>query len=82
MELEELQNKIFEFVQAAKGRRVLKEKDIIKAVSAGTGESPEHVKKSLRALIELGCLMYSDAAAVTSVEVPSVEYLKEKGLIK
>ncbi|MDA8157366.1 MAG: hypothetical protein M0Z52_13100 [Actinomycetota bacterium] len=78
----ELQDKIFEFVLAAKGRKVLKEKDVIKGVSAATGETPEYVKKSLRALIDTGCLMYSDAAAITSIEVPTMEYLKEKGLVK
>ena len=78
----ELQDKIFEFVLAARGRKVLKEKDVIKGVSAATGEAPEYVKKSLRALIDTGCLMYSDAAATTSIEVPTMEYLKEKGLVK
>ena len=78
----ELQNKIYEFVQAAKGRRRLKGKDIIKEVSASTGEPPEQVRNSLRAMIDVGRLMYSDSVGATSVEIPTEEYLREKGIIK
>ncbi|MEJ2253891.1 MAG: hypothetical protein P8Y75_05900 [Nitrospirota bacterium] len=53
MEKEELKNTIFAFVEKAKGKKKLKEKDIIKGVSAAS-----------------------------SVEIPSEEYLREKGMIK
>ena len=82
MEQAELQDKIYEYVRAAKGRKRLKGKDIIKGVSAGTGEIPEYVKKSMRAMIDAGLLMYYDGGGATSVEIPSEEYLREKGLIK
>ncbi len=65
-----------------KGRRRLKGKDIIKGVSVSTGEIPEHVKESMRAMIDAGRLMYCDSVGATSVEIPSEEYLREKGIIK
>ena len=37
METAELQDKIFAFVEAAKGKKKLKEKDIIKGINAETG---------------------------------------------
>ncbi len=82
MEEAKLQEKIYEFVREAKGRRKLKGKDIIKGVSAQTGVIPEHVKSSMRDMIDAGRLMYSDTVGATSVEIPSDEYLREKGLIK
>ncbi len=82
MEQAELQDKIYGFVQAAKGRKKLKGKDIITGVSAETGEMQEHVKKAMREMIDAGRLMYSDTVGSTSVVIPSEEYLREKGLIK
>ena len=82
METAELQEKIFAFCQAAKGKKKLKEKDIIKGVSAEQSVSPEDVKKAMRAMIDVGRLMYSYGGGASSVEIPSDEYLREKGLIK
>ncbi len=82
MEKEELKDKIFAFVQAAKGKKKLKEKDIIKGVSAETGESADNVKKAMREMIDVGKLMYSYGGGSSSVEIPSEEYLREKGMIQ
>ena len=82
MEKEELKDKIFAFVQAAKGKKKLKEKDIIKGVSAETGEAADVVKKAMREMIDVGKLMYSYGGGSSSVEIPSEEYLREKGMIK
>jgi len=81
MEKDELKDKIFEFVQAAKGKKKLKEKDILKGVSADTGEDKDNVKKALREMIDVGKLMYSYGGGASSVEIPSEEYLKEKGML-
>lgn len=82
METAELQDKIFAFVQAAKGKKKLKEKDILKGVSAEQSVSTDDVKKAMRAMIDIGRLMYSYGGGASSVEIPSEEYLREKGLIK
>lgn len=82
METAELQDKIFAFCEAAKGKKKLKEKDIIKGVSAEQNVSPDDVKKAMRAMIDVGRLMYSYGGGASSVEIPSEEYLREKGLIK
>lgn len=82
MEQSELQDKIFEFMQQMKGKKKLKEKDVIKHISETTGEDKEVVKKALRAMIDVGRLMYSYGGGASSVEIPSEEYLREKGLIK
>jgi hypothetical protein len=82
METTELQDKIFAFVQAAKGKKKLKEKDIIKGVSAEQNVSGDDVKKAMRAMIDVGRLMYSYGGGASSVEIPSEEYLREKGMIK
>lgn len=81
MEKDELKEKIFAFVQAAKGKKKLKEKDIIKGVSADTGADKDEVKKAMREMIDIGKLMYSYGGGASSVEIPSEEYLKEKGLL-
>lgn len=81
MEKEELKNKIYAFVEAAKGKKKLKEKDILNAVSAELGIEKDEVKKSLREMIDVGKLMYSYGGGASSVEIPSEEYLKEKGLL-
>ncbi len=82
METAELQDKIFAFVEAAKGKKKLKEKDILKGVSAEQNVSADDVKKAMRAMIDVGRLMYSYGGGASSVEIPSEEYLREKGLIK
>jgi hypothetical protein len=82
METAELQDKIFAFCQAAKGKKKLKEKDIIKGVSAELNLPADDVKKAMRAMIDVGRLMYSYGGGASSVEIPSEEYLREKGMIK
>jgi hypothetical protein len=82
METAELQDKIFAFVQAAKGKKKLKEKDIIKGVSEEQSVPGDEVKKAMRGMIDIGRLMYSYGGGASSVEIPSEEYLREKGLIK
>lgn len=82
MEMDELKDKIFAFVQAAKGKKKLKEKDVINGVSEQTGVEKDTVKKAMREMIDIGRLMYSYGGGASSVEIPSEEYLREKGLIK
>jgi hypothetical protein len=82
METAELQDKIYAFVLAAKGKKKLKEKDIIKGVNAETGIEMDVVKKAMRGMIDVGRLMYSYGGGASSVEIPSDEYLREKGLLK
>lgn len=82
MEKEELKDKIFAFVLAAKGKKKLKERDITGGVSEETGVDKETVKKTMREMIDVGRLMYSYAGGASSVEIPSEEYLREKGMIK
>jgi len=82
MEQAEIQDKIFEYMQQMKGKKKLKEKDIIKKIAEDTGEDKDKVKKALRAMIDVGKLMYSYGGGASSVEIPSEEYLREKGLIK
>jgi len=81
MEIAELQDKIYAFVEAAKGKKKLKEKDIIKGVSAEQSVEGDEVKKAMRAMIDVGRLMYSYGGGASSVEIPSEEYLREKGMI-
>jgi hypothetical protein len=82
METAELQDKIYAFVLAAKGKKKLKEKDIIKGINAETGIEMDVVKKAMRGMIDVGRLMYSYGGGASSVEIPSDEYLREKGLLK
>ncbi len=82
MDPAELQDKIYAFVLAAKGKKKLKEKDIIKGVSAEQSVDGDEVKKAMRGMIDVGRLMYSYGGGASSVEIPSEEYLREKGLIK
>ena len=81
MEMAELQDKIFAFSEAAKGKKKLKEKDILIGVSAELGLEKDEVKKALREMINVGRLMYSYGGGASSVEIPSEEYLREKGMI-
>jgi len=82
MEMDALKDKIFEFMQKMKGKKKLKEKDVIKAINEETGVEKDTVKKALREMIDVGRLMYSYGGGASSVEIPSEEYLREKGLIK
>ncbi len=82
METAELQDKIFAFVEAAKGKKKLKEKDIIRGVSEELSLPADEVKKAMRGMIDIGRLMYSYGGGASSVEIPSEEYLREKGMIK
>ena len=82
MELTELQDKIYAFVLAAKGKKKLKEKDITNGINTEAGIEKDEVKKAMRAMIDVGRLMYSYGGGASSVEIPSDEYLREKGLIK
>ena len=82
MEESEIQEKIFAYSTKMKGKKKLKEKDIIKAIMAEVGEEKDVVKKALREMINVGKLMYSYGGGASSVEIPSEEYLREKGLIK
>ncbi len=81
METEELKNTIFAFMEKYKGKRKLKEKDVIKGIMADTGLEKAEVKGALREMINVGRLMYSYGGGASSVEIPSEEYLKEKGLL-
>ena len=81
MEESEIQEKIYAYSTKMKGKKKLKEKDIIKAIMAEVGEEKDVVKKALREMINVGKLMYSYGGGASSVEIPSEEYLKEKGLI-
>lgn len=81
MEQAEIQDKIFAYMQQMKGKKKLKEKDIIKKINADTGEEKDVVKKALREMINVGKVMYSYGGGASSVEIPSEEYLKEKGLL-
>ncbi len=82
MEMAELQDKIFAFCEAAKGKKKLKEKDILIGVSGELSIEKDEVKKALREMINVGRLMYSYGGGASSVEIPSEEYLREKGMIK
>ena len=82
METAELQDKIYAFVLAAKGKKKLKEKDILNGVNAELGVEKDEIKKAMRGMIDVGRLMYSYGGGASSVEIPSEEYLREKGLIK
>lgn len=81
MEQTEIQDKIFAYLQQMKGKKKLKEKDIIKKIVEDTSEDKDTVKGALRAMINVGKVMYSYGGGASSVEIPSEEYLKEKGLI-
>ena len=78
---DELKDQIFAFVEKAKGKKKLKEKDIIKGIEKDTGLDKAEVKKNLREMIDVGRLMYAYGGGASSVEIPSDEYLKEKGML-
>jgi hypothetical protein len=81
MEMAELQDKIYAFCEAAKGKKKLKEKDILVGLSTELSIDKDEVKKALREMINVGRLMYSYGGGASSVEIPSEEYLREKGMI-
>jgi bacterioferritin (cytochrome b1) len=81
MEQAEIQEKIFAYMQQMKGKKKLKEKDIIKKIMADTEQDKDTVKTALREMINVGKVMYSYGGGSSSVEIPSEEYLKEKGLL-
>lgn len=81
MEQAELQVKIFAYMEQMKGKKKLKEKDVINKIMESSGEDKDTVKKALRAMIDVGKLMYSYGGGSSSVEIPSEEYLREKGMI-
>ena len=64
-----------------KGKKKLKEKDVIKKIVADTSEEKDTVKTALREMINVGKLMYSYGGGASSVEIPSEEYLREKGML-
>ena len=81
MEKTEIQDKIFAYLEKMKGKKKLKEKDIYKVIMAETGEEKDTVKTALREMINVGKVMYAYGGGASSVEIPSEEYLKEKGLL-
>ena len=81
MEQTEIQEKIMAYMEKMKGKKKLKEKDVIKKIVADTEENKDTVKTALRAMINVGKLMYSYAGGASSVEIPSEEYLREKGML-
>ncbi len=78
---DELKDQIFAFVEKAKGKKKLKEKDILKGMEKETGLEKSVIKIDLREMINVGRLMYSYGGGASSVEIPSDEYLREKGMI-
>ncbi len=81
MDAEVVKSKIFEILEKAKGKKKLKEKDIIRMASEDLQIEKDEAKKVLRDLIEEGKLCYSYSGGASSVEIPSEEYLKEKGML-
>jgi malate synthase len=82
MEQLEIQNEIYAYMEKMKGKKKLKEKDVIKKIIEDHAELDKNtVKTALREMINVGKLMYSYGGGASSVEIPSEEYLKEKGLI-
>ena len=81
MEQTEIQEQIMAYLEKMKGKKKLKEKDIIKKIMADTEEDKNTVKTALREMINVGKLMYSYGGGASSVEIPSEEYLREKGML-
>ena len=81
MEKEELKGVIYAYVEKAKGKKKLKEKDILKGVEKDNGIDKAEVKIAMREMIDVGKLMYSYGGGASSVEIPSDEYLREKGML-
>ena len=82
MEQTEIQENIYTYMEKMKGKKKLKEKDVIKKIMADHEELDKGtVKTALREMINVGKLMYSYGGGASSVEIPSEEYLREKGLL-
>ncbi len=82
MEQTEIQDEIYDYMEKMKGKKKLKERDVIKKIMADHEELDKNtVKTALREMINVGKLMYSYGGGASSVEIPSEEYLREKGLI-
>ncbi len=82
MEEKEIQDEIFAYLEKMKGKKKLKEKDVIKKVMADHPDMEKlAVRTELRNMINVGKLMYAYGGGASSVEIPSEEYLKEKGLL-
>ena len=82
MEQAEIKTEIFAYLEKMKGKKKLKEKDIIKKIMADHAELDKMtVRTALREMINVGKIMYAYGGGASSVEIPSEEYLKEKGLI-
>ncbi len=81
MDTAEIQKKIWEVLEKAKGKKKLKEKDVCRLVSEEIGADKDEVKTVLRAIIDEGKLCYSYSGGASSVEIPSEEYLREKGML-
>ncbi|MCK5504723.1 MAG: hypothetical protein KAJ10_06150 [Thermodesulfovibrionia bacterium] len=82
MEQSQIQDEIYAYLQKMKGKKKLKEKDVIKKIIADHEElDKDTVRTALREMINVGKVMYAYGGGASSVEIPSEEYLKEKGLI-
>ncbi len=82
MEQKEIQDEIYAYLEKMKGKKKLKEKDIIKKIMVDHEELDKMtVRTALREMINVGKVMYAYSGGASSVEIPSEEYLKEKGLI-
>ena len=79
MEMKEIQVHIENLMIKMRGKKKLKEQDVIKKIVADhEGLDKVSVKESLRDMINNGRLMYSYGGGASSVEIPSMEYLIEK----
>ena len=82
MDEQAIADEIYAYMEKMKGKKKLKEKDIIKKMMADhEGVDKLEARGALRGMINVGKLMYSYGGGASSVEIPSEEYLKEKGLI-
>ncbi len=82
MEQTEIQENIYAYMEKMKGKKKLKEKDVIKKIMADHDSLDKNtVKTDLREMINVGKVMYAYGGGASSVEIPSEEYLREKGLL-
>ncbi len=82
MEQKEIQDEIYAYLEKMKGKKKLKEKDVIKKIMADHADLDKMtVRTALREMINVGKIMYAYGGGASSVEIPSEEYLKEKGLL-
>ncbi len=75
-----LELKIYKYLEEMKGKKKLKEKDIINKIIEDTGKEGNEIKKTLREMVNVGMVMYSYGGGASSVEIPSEDYLAEKGI--